>query len=94
MPKRGINVVAFSGEVVSEPEYSETSRDRVPCCTFLLRQQDKGRKSTTARINVYGGLVSVCRSRLRHGVYVVVDGEMMNRGKELTEVRASDLAFL
>ena len=61
------------------------------CASFVLHMRDK-HNTARVRINVYGGLVRVCRQRLVEDGYVVVDGQVMNR-ERLTEVRAEDLAF-
>ena len=49
-------------------------------------------------VNIFGeNLVRVCQERLRKGIYVIVEGELMNRpGQhgELMEVRARDVVFI
>lgn len=92
MGARGVNSFNGSGNVGDDVVFDETGTGD-PCCSFTLHMEDKGVRVTTARINVYGGLVRVCRDRLRPGAYVVVTGELMNRGRSLTEVRARDLAI-
>lgn len=91
MGSRGVNNFSGSGNVAS-PKFASTYSGE-ECASFVMVMEDKGRKTTTVRVNVYGGLVRVCRARLEKGVYVVVSGELMNRSERLTEVRAKDLAF-
>jgi single-stranded DNA-binding protein len=91
MGSRGINSFNGSGHAFDEV-YGSTSGG-TPACSFMLVVEDKGEKTTRIRVNVYGGLVRVCKNLLRPGVYVVVTGELMNRGRDLTEIRARDLAF-
>lgn len=98
---RGINRVILSGNATSSINYSTTGSGS-PVCTFVVASSRPGANGSTVssyvKINAYSnGLVDLCRSRLRQGSYIIVEGELMNRdGKlgELTEVRARDLVFV
>ena len=98
---RGINRVVVSGNSTNKIQFSRTSNGS-EVCTFTLASDRPGSNGSTVsafvKINVYsGGLVDVCRTRLTKGVYVLVEGELMNRDGqmgELMEVRARDLIFL
>lgn len=97
---RGVNKVVISGNVGDRITYGSTTSG-VPACSFsIASDRNDGREVITAwvRVNVYGEeLVRDCREKLVRGVYMVVDGELMNReGKagELTEVRAQELVFV
>lgn len=95
---RGVNRVVISGNVTDKIAYSSTGNG-VPTCTFVLASDRYTRDSVVTawvKINVYGKLVEVCRTRLVKGRYVLVEGELMNRdGRlgELTEVRAKEVIF-
>jgi len=92
---RGINLTAVAGNVTADIEYGETNHEE-PFCTFTMVSEKKDRrKRTLIRINIYQpGLVEVCRARLKEGVYVVVDGELMNPDKRTgCEVRAQEIVF-
>lgn len=92
---RGLNVVAVGGNVTKDIEYGETTQGD-PFCTFTLVSEKKDRrKRTIVRINVYqSGLVDVCRERLTDGIWVVVDGELMNPDKRTgCEVRCQEIVF-
>ncbi len=97
---RGINQVVLSGHV-GTIKYCETG-NRTPTCSFHLASDRYARGTITTvwvKINVYGeGLVSTCKHRLHKGLYVIVEGELMNRDsprlKELVEVRTRELIFL
>jgi single-stranded DNA-binding protein len=63
------------------------------------RRGGKTGENVTAyvKINIYSdALVDICRTRLLKGVYVIVEGELMNREGvhgEVTEVRAKEIIF-
>lgn len=92
---RGTNSWNGSGEVTSI-DYGRTQGSDQECATIMLMICDKGDKITRVRVNIYGGLVTVCRVRdVQTGTFVVITGELMNRGHdrihEKTEVRASNI---
>lgn len=98
---KGINKVIVSGNCSDSAQYHSTDNG-TPCATFKLasdrRGANKGEVLTTwIKINVYNEpLVRLCETRLRKGVYVIVEGELMNRKGihgEVTEVRARELIF-
>lgn len=89
----GINEVQFSG-TVSKIEFSSTAKGK-PCSTFLLSCETKEGGHAMIRVNIYNGLVNVCRQILREGDYAIVAGRLMNRVRKdhdktqlLVEVRA------
>jgi len=97
---RGVNKVVISGNVGDRITYGKTGSG-TPACSFSVASDRKdGKEIITAwvRVNVYGeDLVHDCQEKLGKGIYVVVDGELMNRdGKvgELTEVRAREIVFI
>lgn len=99
---RGFNKVVLSGNVGNSIKYDETRTMGVSACTFQLaseRHYSSGRAVTVwVKINVYvSELVELCQKNLHRGIYVLVEGELMNRDgpelKELVEVRARDLIF-
>jgi single-stranded DNA-binding protein len=67
---------------------------------MVVSERPTGDSSLTAfvPVNIFGeSLVRVCQERLRKGIYVIVEGELMNRpGQhgELMEVRARDVVFV
>lgn len=94
-----MNVVAISGNVSAKIEFAKTGGG-TPVCTFHMASDRRTKDATITawvKINAYGhGLVEACRQRLTKGVYVVVEGELMNReGRlgELLEVRARRVDF-
>ena len=97
---RGLNRVTLTGHVQDKINYGATG-DQSPACSFTVvsSRTGQGRQTVTAfvKVNVYGeGLVGVCRARLRKGVYILIEGELMNRDGvhgNLTEVRARELIF-
>lgn len=97
---RGINKVVISGVAGSHSNFGETPNGS-PCGSFFIvsdRHSGGGSVvSVTAKINVYGdNLVRVCQARLAPGVYVIVEGELMNRGRgdHHTEIRAREVIFV
>lgn len=95
----GVNKIVISGNVTNTIVFNKTRSGR-DVCTFSMvseRQSSGGGHKVYAKINVYmEGLVAVCRERLEKSVYVIVEGELMNRdgrSEELTEVRARDIIF-
>ena len=99
---RGLNRVIISGNA-SDTARFQTTGGGTPCATFKLacdrRGANKGETVTAwVKINVYGdALVDICKARLRKGVYVLVEGELMNRDGvvgEVTEIRAKEVLFL
>lgn len=97
---RCLNHTTVSGEVLDRIMFASTSAG-VPACGFMLAvtsyRPNKRKMSTRVKINVYGdGLVELCKSHLVKGLYLVVEGELMNREGQygdLTEVRALQLIF-
>jgi single-stranded DNA-binding protein len=98
---RGLNRVIISGNVSDAARYHETG-NKAKCATFRLASERRGAKpgdSVTAwvKINIYSeALVDICKTRLLKGVYVIVEGELMNREGvhgEVTEVRAKEIIF-
>lgn len=98
---RGLNRVIISGNVSDAARYHETGTGS-KCATFRLASERRGAKpgdSVTAwvKINIYSeALVDICKTRLLKGVYVIVEGELMNRDGvhgEVTEVRAKEIIF-
>jgi single-stranded DNA-binding protein len=97
---RGINRVIISGNISGRVSYNETSSG-TPACSFSLASDRYASGSVVTawvKVNVYGdGLVRTCSERLIKGLYVLVEGELMNRGGqtgELTEIRAKEIIFL
>lgn len=97
----GINKVLFSGAVIDGARFHETSGG-TKCATFKLSSDRRGAipgEVVTAwvKVNIYSEpLVAICRTRVTRGAYVIVEGELMNRGSaqgEVTEVRAKELIF-
>ena len=92
---RGLNKVIVSGNVSEDVQFVQTSgsKEQTLCTFFLASDRHTQGQVVTAwiKINVYiEALVKLCRARLRKGVYILVEGELMNRG----EVRARELIFL
>lgn len=98
---RGINKVVFSGNIGGPGTFNDTGNG-TPACSFKVasdRRAARGETLTTwAKINAYGeGLVEICKLRVQKGVYVMIEGELMNRDGttgELTEIRAREIIFL
>jgi single-stranded DNA-binding protein len=98
---RGLNRVIISGNVGGKIAFADTGSG-TPVCSFYLvsDRHSSGGTVVTARvkINVYGeNFVRLCRARLVKGVYVLVEGELMNRNgklEELLEVRTKEILFL
>jgi len=101
---RGINHVVIAGNCSDSARF-HTTYNGAPCATFKLasdrRGVNKGEILTTwIKVNVYSeALVDICEIRLKKGVYVIVEGELMNResardGEQLTEVRAREIVFI
>jgi single-stranded DNA-binding protein len=95
---RGTNAWHGSGNVGQPIKFATTKND-TDCCSFMVAIDGKNNTTTWVRINVYGGLVSICRQKLEVGGYIVINGELMNRGvssfsDKVTEVRAVDLVFV
>lgn len=98
---RGINKVIVSGNTSDSAHYHSTDNG-TPCATFKLASDRRGINrgeviTTWVKINVYNeALVSLCEKRLKKGVYVIVEGELMTRKAahgEVIEVRARELIF-
>jgi single-stranded DNA-binding protein len=90
---RGINKVIISGNVSEEVHFASGPRDSFLCTFYVASDRHaQGAVSTTwVKVNVYvDGLVKLCRTRLRKGTYVMVEGELTSRG----EVKARELIFL
>jgi single-stranded DNA-binding protein len=98
---RGVNRVVISGNCQGRVNFSPTDGKGTPACSFYLtsdRHSHGDVVSVNVKINAYGdGLVRACRARLTKGLYVLVEGELMNRDGqigELTEVRAREIIFI
>lgn len=93
---KGINVSNISGNVTGDVFFAQTGRGE-DACSFRLAISQAYKSTTFVRVNVYGGHVSVCRSRdLSRGDYCVVSGELMNRkvrGELLTEIRCLEIVI-
>jgi single-stranded DNA-binding protein len=99
---RGINRVLLAGNASDSARFQTTSSG-VPCASFKIACDRRGAArgeivTAWVKVNVYGDpLVEICRSRLHKGVYVLIEGELMNRdgaGGEVTEVRAKEIIFI
>lgn len=97
---KGINRVVISGNVSTQATYGNTAGG-VGACSFKMESERRSKQGTVVaavKINVYGdALVAICQDRLYKGVYVIVEGELMNREGskgELTEVRAKEIIFV
>jgi single-stranded DNA-binding protein len=97
---KGINSVTISGNALGNIEYGRVTNG-AECCGFSVaseRHSANGVVTAFVKVNVYvEGLVRICRAKLAKGVYVVVQGELMNRDGQhgdLTEVRAREIIFL
>ena len=88
-----INVGAWSGNVGSRIAFGQTDAG-VNACAFDLAVNDGPKKDQKIwiRINVFGGLVELCKQRLKKGVYLQVAGSVMQRKRKL-EVRAEQIVF-
>jgi single-stranded DNA-binding protein len=101
---KGINRVLIGGNVVGDSIRFQTTGNGTACATFKVASDRRGANksdilTTWIKTNVYSAfLVDQCQSKLKNGVYVIVDGELMNRdsihGCEVTEVRAREIIFL
>lgn len=98
---RGLNKVFLSGNVTGAIEFGRTGKGDEVCGFHLASDRHtQGGQVVTAfvKINVYiDGLVRICKTKLVKGVYVLVEGELMNRDGQhggLTEVRAREILFL
>lgn len=97
---KGINKVILSGNVLDNIEYGRMTNN-AEACSFQVasdRHTSSGVVTAFVKVNVYvEGLIRICRMKLIKGMYVLVEGELMNRdGKhgDLTEVRAREIIFL
>lgn len=99
---RGLNKVIISGNVTGAIEFGKTNSGAQDACGFHVAsdRHTSGGGVVTAyiKVNVYvDGLVKICKTRLSKGIYVLVEGELMNRDGQhgdLTEVRAREIIFL
>lgn len=90
------NIFIGSGVVDKWQEGTTTTGDRV--CSFTLTMNEKGYKSWV-RCNVYDILADYCRSEIREGDTVFVQGKLMNRRTKdrqlaFTEVRCFNVQLL
>lgn len=95
---RGINQVVLAGNIGGSVTYGTTGGGE-QACSFLLAVEGKGRNATWVRVNVYGGLVSVCREKAHKGRYAIVAGQLMNRTggqsqNDLVEIRCEEVVFI
>lgn len=98
---RGLNKVIISGNVTGAIEFGRTGKGDEVCGFHMASDRHtSGGSIVTAfvKVNVYpDGLVRICKGKLIKGVYVLVEGELMNRDGQhggLTEVRAKEIIFL
>lgn len=95
---KGINSVIISGNVGDRITIGKTGRGDSACSFSVASDAAPVPTATWVRVSVYGDeLVQVCRAHLVKGVYVLVEGELMNRAGrfgELTEVRARRVVFV
>lgn len=98
---RGINKVIVSGNVTGAIEFGKTQAGLEVCGFHVASDRHtSGGGVVTAfiKVNVYvDGLVRICKTRLIKGIYVLVEGELMNREGQhgdLTEVRAREVIFV
>jgi single-stranded DNA-binding protein len=92
---RGINRVIVSGNVSDDVQFVTTTgaKEQSLCIFNLASDRHAQGNVVTAwvKVNVFiEPLVAICRTRLKKGMYVIVEGELMNRG----EVRARELIFI
>jgi single-stranded DNA-binding protein len=96
---RGVNRVVVSGRTFGRPYFNETSNNSSAASFFITSERHTHDAVVRVRIkiNAYGdGLVRLLQVKLVSGVYVLVDGELMNRKgqhEELIEVRATQVIF-
>lgn len=95
---KGVNSVTLSGNV-GNVTFGQTKDRGDEVCSFTLAIEKGKDFITWVRINVFGGNVVSCKEFLDKGVYVIVQGELMNRysaSKEdkVLEVRCLDIKFL
>lgn len=97
---KGINKVIISGNVLGTIEFGKVSNGGEACGFQVASDRHSASGVVTAfvKINVYvEGLVKICKLKLLKGIYVIVEGELMNRDGQhgdLTEVRAREIIFL
>lgn len=94
----GMNLVAVTGNV-GKVNFAQTLSKAEDVCTFTVAIQKDKHLVTWVRVNVYGPVVKDCRSRLRTGDMIGVEGELMNRrvaedgSSFMTEIRCKSLKF-
>jgi len=97
---KGINDWHGAGNLSTNVSYGAT-KSGDEACNFKVALEKSHTPTVFVRINVYGGFLEVCRARdLKKGDYVVVQGELMNRQREiggdlitLVEVRCTGLVI-
>lgn len=65
---------------------------------MLAVEQKPDQNPTWVKVNMYGGVVPMCKDRLFVGCYVIVTGRLMNRERKATqdtvvEVRGNEIVF-
>lgn len=102
----GIANVVLSGNVAGDVSFSTIGRSGEPVCSFTVIVERKRGELIWMKVNAYKWLADLCRgdgrgsaTRLRKGVYVVVQGDLVpvkkNYGQEISiEVRAEDIKFV
>ncbi len=91
---KGFNKVMISG-IVSESIFDKTKNNGTDCCSFKISVESRSGFETTVRCNVYGPvLVEQCHDYIANGCYVIVEGHLMQRGINLTEVRVEKMVFV
>jgi len=97
---RGLNRVIISGNIGGKIKFNPLTNGAEACSFQLFSDRVNGGSIVTAwvKVNAYDErLVRVCKDRLVKGLYVLVEGELMNRDGVygvLTEIRAHEIIFL
>lgn len=94
---RGVNNITMSGNV-GEIVYGATGAG-TQACSFMLASERIKKEPVWVRINVFGPLVQICKTKLSRGGYVIIKGELMNRkalhdDDRMVEVRCEDIVFV
>lgn len=96
---RGINKVVLSGHITGRGDYDE-KKGQLRCSFQVASDRHSHGDVITAviRVNVFiDALARMCERKLTKDLYVIVEGELMNRGgqhEKLTEVRARQIIFV
>ena len=105
----GINRLILSGKIRGTPTFQSTKNSKTSACSFSVTSEREGDRkvvSCTVKVNAYGeNLVPLVERYSDKGVYVIVEGELMNREVKglsensarpviFTEIRAWNLIFI